>query len=159
MKPMDLVVGMGEYIVTDREDDIIRTFALASCVAVTVYSPEKTAAGMIHVVLPSPLDGKNMKDRPSYFAQTGVPLLISAMCQKYGCRREELRIQMYGGADSALQQDIFSIGKKNIDAVKYALCEMGLTIHKADLRGNVSRTLAMEVKTGSVKVYRQPILR
>jgi len=156
---MELVVGMGEYALTDREDAVIRTFALASCVAVTVYSPNKKAAGMIHVVLPSPPDGTDQTKRPGYFARTGVPLLVNAMCEKYGCKREELRIGMYGGADSMLRQDVFGVGKKNIDAVKRALLEMGLTIHKADLRGGESRTLAMEVKTGSVEVCRQPLLK
>ena len=154
---MELVVGMGEYIVSDQEDDVIRTFALASCVAVTVYSPIRRAAGMIHVVLPFPPGGKDMPKPPEYFAITGVPLLINAMWTKYGCRREELLIQMFGGADSINHQDIYMVGKKNIDTVKNALLNMGLTIKKADLRGRESRTLEMSVKTGEVKVLRQPI--
>lgn len=156
---MELVVGMGEYIVTNREDDVIRTFSLASCVAVTVYSPVKKAAGMIHVVLPSPFGNKDKVERPSYFAETGIPLLINMMSRRYGCSKEELRIQMYGGADSTPERDIYHVGKKNIDVAKYVLINMGLTIRKADLHGNESRTLAMQVKTGSVEVYRQPILR
>ncbi len=156
---MEHVVGMGEYRVTDKEDDILRTFALATCVAVTAYSPMRRAAGMIHVVLPAPMDHKDRAERPSYFAETGIPLLINAMCRNFGLRKEELQIQMYGGADSMLHQDIFNVGKKNIDAVKYALLNMGLTICKADLRGNESRTIAMDVKTGSVEVHRQPILK
>ena len=156
---MELIVGLGEYVVTDREDDVIKTFALASCVAVTVYSPEKKAAGMIHVVLPSPLNNKDRRERPGYFAETGIPLLIKMICQKYGCAKEQLQVHMYGGADSVLRQDIYSVGRRNIGAAKHALLEMGLKIHKADLCGNESRTLTMEVKTGSVGVYRLPILR
>ncbi len=156
---MEHVVGMGEYIVTDREDDILRTYALASCVAVTAYSPVKKAAGMIHVVLPSPLEDKDRWERPGYFAETGIPLLIGSLCKKYGCRKEELNIQLYGGAESMLDRDIYNVGRKNIDAVKYALLDMGLMISRADLRGNESRTIAMEVKTGAVAVYRQPIVR
>ncbi len=158
MIPMELVVGMGDYMITNREDDILRTFALASCVAVTAYSPARKAAGMIHVVLPTPMGPKDEALRPGYFAETGVPLLIGAMCAKYGCRKEELHIQMYGGADSMLPQDIYNVGKKNIDAVKLALLSMGLTIRRADLRGNDSRTITMDVKTGFVEVYRQPIV-
>ncbi len=155
---MDLVVGMGEYLVTDKEEDIIRTFALASCVAVTAYSPFKKAAGMIHVVLPVPLDIRDRMERPGYFAETGIPLMINVMCRKYGLKKEELYIHMYGGADSMLPRDIFNVGKKNIDAVKQALLGMGLWIQKADLRGSESRTITMDVRTGSVDVYRQPIL-
>lgn len=154
---MELVAGMGEYVVTDREEDIIRTFALASCVAVTAYSPMKKAAGMVHVVLPAPLDDKDRVMRPSYFAETGIPLLIDELCRRYGCRREELVIQMYGGADSLQTQDIYNVGRKNIDAAKRALALLGLTVRKSDLRGSQSRTILMKVKTGMVEVHRQPI--
>ena len=152
------IVGMGELVVTDKEEDILRTFALASCVAVTVYSPERKTAGMIHVVLPFPLDSKDRKERPGYFAETGIPLLIDKMCNEYRCRKEELLIHMYGGADSMRNHDIYRVGNKNIDAVKNILMKMGLPVCKADLRGNESRSLVMEVKTGSVEVYRQPLM-
>lgn len=155
---MELVVGMGEYLITDREEDIIRTFALASCVAVTAYSPWKKAAGMIHVVLPSPMDLKDKMERPGYFAETGIPLMVNAMCSKYGLKKEELSIHMYGGADSLLLQDIYNVGEKNIDAVYNALLVLGLTVSMADLRGSDSRTITMDVRTGAVMVYRQPIM-
>lgn len=155
---MDLVVGMGEYLVTDREEDIIRTFALASCVAVTAYNPEKKAAGMVHVVLPSPMDLRDKFERPGYFAETGIPLMVNAMCRKFGIKKEKLYIHMYGGADSILPQDIYNVGEKNIDAAKNALLDLGLAVCKADLRGCDSRTITMDVRTGSVMVYRQPIM-
>lgn len=148
---------MGEYIVSDKEDDIIRTFALASCVAVTAYSPVKKVAGMIHVVLPSPLDIKDQVERPDYFAETGVPLLINKMCREYGCLKGELQIHIYGGADSIRDNDIFNVGRRNIAAVISALAEMGFGVQKADVGGSESRTLTMEVVTGTVKVNRQPI--
>ncbi len=154
---MDRIVGMGEYAVSNEEADILRTFSLASCVAVTVYCPLRKAAGMIHVVLPSPLTEKDKKTRPSYFAETGIPLLINEMCRKYACGKGELCIELYGGADSGMKQDVFSIGKKNIEAVKRTLHLMGLSCRKEDLRGTRSRTLALDVKTGSVEVSRQQI--
>ncbi|QHQ63354.1 archease [Anaerocolumna sedimenticola] len=154
---MELTVGLGEYIISDKENDIIRTYALASCVGVTAYSPVKKMAGMIHVVLPYPFDNNDRKERPGYFAETGIPLLINTMCIKYGCRKEDLVIQMYGGADSRFHNDVYNVGRRNIDAVKHKLYELGLKIHKDDLHGIESRTLIMEVKTGLVRVYRQPI--
>ncbi len=155
---MDLIVGMGKFIVTDAEDAVLRTFALASCVAVTAYSPLKKVAGMIHIVLPAPLCDRDVIIRPGYFAKTGVPLLIDAMYRQYGCSKEELQVQIYGGAESMLRLDIYSIGKKNIDTVKKSLSEIGLTIQKTDLRGNVSRSISMEAKTGLVVIHRQPII-
>ncbi|NLT57592.1 MAG: chemotaxis protein CheD [Clostridiales bacterium] len=154
---MELIVGMGDYGLSDRRDAVIRTFALGTCVAVTAYSPAQRAAGMVHVVLPFPLDSRDGAERPARFASTGVPLLVGAMCTRYGCQPEELTIQLYGGADAMPGPDVYRVGQKNIDAVKRALLGMGLTIHRADLRGNLSRSLAMQVNTGSVAVFRQPI--
>lgn len=154
---MDLVIGMGEYIVSDNKEDTIRTFALGSCVAVTVYCQLRRASGMIHVVLPSPLSEKDILERPGYFAVTGVPLLIETLCQKYGCKKNQLNIEIYGGANLNLSQDVYIVGEKNIDAVKAALYNMGLRIVREDLSGNESRTLTMDVKTGEVQVTRQPL--
>lgn len=154
---MELVVGMGEYKISDREKDVIRTFALASCVAVTAYSPLKKVAGMIHLVLPAPLDKSDRLERPGYFAETGIPLLMNKMCKDYGCRKGELTIHVYGGADSVRENDVFNVGRRNIEATISTLSRMGLNVHMADLSGNESRTLAMEVETGVVKVNRQPI--
>ncbi len=156
---MDQIVGMGEYILSDREDDTIRTFALASCVAVTAYCPGRRAAGMIHVVLPFPLDNKGRAERPAYFAATGVPLMINSICRRYGCQKEELMIQMYGGADSGNNHDIYKVGLKNVESAKNVLQDMGLRVAKEELYGNASRTLAMDVKTGAVKIFSQPIMK
>ena len=157
VRTMDRVVGMGEYHISDKAGDVLRTFALASCVAVTAYSPSQKAAGMLHVVLPAPLNSKDPLERPGYFAQTGVPLLINAMCRRYGCQREELRIQLFGGANSVSSKDVYRVGKKNIDAVTHSLLEMGLTAIREDLRGNESRTLEMDVTTGEIRIFRQPL--
>ncbi len=155
---MDHIVGMGEYILSDRQDDTIRTFALASCVAVTAYSPGRKAAGMIHVVLPFPFDNKAASERPAYFAKTGVPLMINSICRRYGCRKEELMIQMYGGAGSGNSNDIYKVGLKNVESVKNVLQDMGLRISKEELYGNESRTLAMDVRSGAIKIFSQPIM-
>lgn len=149
---------MGEYVVSDRAGDVLRVFALATCVGVTAYSAEKRAAGLIHVVLPAPFHPQDRHERPGYFAETGILLLIGAMCKQYGCRVGELQIQMYGGAEQALELDVYNMGQRNIDAVKMSLARLGLMVWQSDLRGSVSRTLTMEVATGRVRVDRQPLI-
>jgi chemotaxis protein CheD len=154
---MELVAGMGEFKVSDKEEDIIRTFALASCVAITAYSPIKKVAGMVHVVLPTPLNIKDRVERPGYFAETGIPSLINSMYKEYGCLKGELQICIFGGAESIRNIDIFNVGKRNIETVIATLSSMGLSIIKAELSGCESRTLTMDVKTGTVKVTRRPL--
>ncbi|MDF3002631.1 MAG: CheD, partial [Bacillota bacterium] len=55
--------------------------------------------------------------------------------------------------------EVYFVGKKNINAAINTLIRMGLTISKADLRGSQSRTISMEVQSGMVEVFRQPIDR
>lgn len=154
---MDLVVGIGDYAISSRETDRILTFALASCVAVTVYSRLRKVAGMIHVALPSPLDASDIRARPCYFATTGLPILIDRMCRHYGCLKVELQIGIYGGADSIKCDDIFSIGKRNIAAVKNTLDSLYLQAHSIEVGGVISRTLKLDVSTGVVKVSTHPL--
>lgn len=156
---MDLVVGMGEQKLTNQAAATLRTYALASCVAVTAHCPIRQAAGMVHVVLPSPLNEKDIEERPSYFAATGVPLLIRQMSWQFGCRPEQLVVQIYGGADSMWQNDVYNIGQANIVAVKKELQKLGVHIAKKDLSGSNSRSLAMDVTSGQVTVYRQPLMQ
>ncbi|KJS20563.1 MAG: archease [Clostridiaceae bacterium BRH_c20a] len=153
---MDKIVGIGEYAISNRREDIIKTFALASCVAVTAYSPSKGVAGMVHIALPSPPHNEDSSISPGYYAVTGVPLLINKMCTVYGCTTDELKIGLYGGANS-IREDIFKIGKKNVVTVKNILQNMNLLIDIAEIGNTLSRTLAMDVSTGKVKITLLPI--
>lgn len=153
---METVIGIGEYAVSNNGTAKIKTFALASCVAVTAYSPSRRIAGMVHVALPFPI-GTDSINRPGYYATTGVPLLINKLCSKFGCLIGELNINIYGGADSINENDIFNIGKRNIEAVTYTLFSLKQKVHQADVGGTQSRTIEINVGNGYVKISRQPI--
>ena len=152
---MEIIVGLGEIGVSDNENAKIKTFALGSCVAMTVFHPQMRAAGMIHIVLPKPLNEKDIRERPGYFAETGVPLLIDTFCNSFYCLKQQLVIQIYGGADSKNENDVFQVGKRNVNAVKNILDNMGLNIAKSDIGGYESRTVEMDVKTGKIIVSKR----
>lgn len=150
---MDRVIGIGEYAISNNKDDIIKTYALATCVAVAVYCPSKTASGMVHIALPFPsLSGDESIRQPGYYASTAVPFLINAMCTEFGCLKNELEISLFGGADSIRKNDVFNIGKRNLAAVKSILGEMSFRYNAEHTGGTYSRTLDMEVSTGRIKV-------
>jgi len=48
----NLIIGIGEYVVSNKKEDTIKTYALASCVAVIIYSSSKKVSGMVHISLP-----------------------------------------------------------------------------------------------------------
>lgn len=154
---MDKIIGIGEYVISKAPEDLIKTFALASCVAVTVYNPFIPLAGMIHIALPNPANLEEAKRRPGYYATSGIPILIRNMCWEYGSQREDLQVKLFGGAVSLKTDDYFKIGPKNIKAVKETLLGMDLKIEDAHIGGVISRTLTMSVRTGEIKIAALPI--
>ncbi|NLM52713.1 MAG: chemotaxis protein CheD [Firmicutes bacterium] len=155
---LELVVGIGEYSVSNQKGAQIKTYALSSCVAVTMYSPLRRAAGMVHIALPAPPSNSQGITRPGYYAVTGIPLLVKKMSENFGCLKEELVVQIFGGANSNRKNDIFNIGRKNVEAVRQVLAELKLQIKHADVGGSVSRTVSLSVDTGQVQVAKYPLL-
>jgi chemotaxis protein CheD len=154
---MDRIVGIGEYIISNNREDILKTFALASCVGVTAYSSTKGVAGMIHIALPTPKVEPNPVLRPGYYATTGIPLFFNKLCSGYGCKINELKINLYGGS-SSINEDVFHIGKKNVDIIKKLLMDMRIDYDIDDTGGTISRTLIMNVETGEVKTITHPLI-
>jgi len=157
-KQMDIIVGIGEHAISNNKDDVIKTFALSSCVAITVYCPEKYVAGMAHIVLPASRRQTDTPDtKPYYYADTAVPKLINTICSQYGCNKNALKIQLFGGANSTMPNDIFQIGPKNLSSVKEILTNMGFAHDAAQTGGSFSRTIEMSVLDGSIKLTAQPL--
>lgn len=154
---MDKIIGIGEYVTSNASIDFIKTFALSSCVAVTVYNPFLHLAGMIHIALPNPTNLDEAERRPCYYASSGIPILIHKMCWDYGSQREDLQVKLFGGAVSLKRDDYFKIGPKNLKAVREVLSGMNLKSVDADVGGSISRTLTMCVLTGEIKVAALPI--
>ncbi len=150
------IIGIGEMAVSVGAEDILKTFALSSCVAVAAYSPRKKVSGLIHVVLPSAEGRQCIK--PCYYADTGIPLLIKRMCALCSCKESELRISLYGGACSMRKDDVFNIGRMNLNKIKRVLSGMHLAYQEKDTGGQVSRTLEMSVETGNIRVFSQPLI-
>jgi chemotaxis protein CheD len=112
---------------------------------------------MVHIALPYPLNTDDKREKPGYYATTGIPALIDKLCRELGCLKGELRVNIYGGAESIHSGDIFNIGRRNIEAVKQTLDTMNLKIHKSDVGGKRSRTITMEMSSGNIRVHHQPL--
>lgn len=154
---MQRIVGIGEMIISNNIEDTIKTFALASCVGVAVYSSFRKVGGIIHIALPKPTNSEEGVIRCCYYASTGIPLFINRLCEVYGCLKGELRISLYGGAESIRSNDIFNVGRKNIEASKNILSEMNLKFNDTETGKNVSRTIELDLFTGQVVVRYQQI--
>lgn len=151
------IVGIGGYAISNQAGDVIKTYALSSCVAVTVHNPLKKIGGMIHIALPHPLPAHHSAVKPTYYAALGVPYLIDQMISRYGCSPDELEICVFGGANSVWKNDNFRIGARNLKAVTTILETMHLPYTLSDVGGFLARSVELEVGSGEIKVIRQPI--
>lgn len=150
-----LVVGIGEYCVSNDPDDIIKTFALGSCVAVIMYDKIKKIAGLIHIALPySEISDEKREKLPGYFADSGLPLLLDEM-KKKGALFGNMWIKMVGGANVLNTKYNFDIGIRNVLAVKKILWKYNLGITAEDVGENKARTCMMHVGTGDIVVSSQ----
>lgn len=156
---MERVIGIGGIAVSNEQEDTIKTFSLASCVAVTAYCRLNHTAGMIHIALPDrKLSGNEVPGQPCYYATVGVPLLLHKMCVEFGCPKDLLEIELFGGASSVHPEDLFRIGTKNMEAVEKILKESNLKYTASQTGGIYSRTLEMKVLTGRKTVFLQPLI-
>ena len=151
------IVGLGEVQISSNYEDIIKTFGLGSCVAITMYSKKNKVLCMDHVVLPDSGIEKGYNRNPSYFGDTVVALLLNNMIFQFGCEKREIEIHLFGGAASRMENDVFCIGKRNLHAITKSLANENLYYDMFHTGEYVSRTVEMYVETGKFKVTTQPL--
>lgn len=145
-------VGIGGLKVSKDVGDIIKTYALGSCVAVVVYDPLKKAGGMVHIALPeSSTNEEKAVKLPGYFADTGLPVLLEQM-KSLGSNPRSLKVKLVGGASIMDDNNTFDIGRRNSVAIKRLLWKNGLGVLKEDIGGKISRTVSLELETGTITV-------
>ena len=147
-------VGIGELAVSKDPDVKIKTFGLGSCVAIIVLDPKARGVGLIHIALPeSNINLEKAEKQPAYFADTGIPYLISEMA-KLGSnpKGQGMIVKLVGGAQVMDPNQRFNIGKRNILAIKKILWSHHLGVVAEETGGHISRTVDVAVATGRVTI-------
>lgn len=143
-----VVVGIADCRVTRDTASSIVTYALGSCVAVTIHDPVARVGGMLHLMLPeSSLDPARAQENPYMFADTGIPLLFHKAYGE-GAEKKRLVVRVAGGAQVMDEAGVFNIGKRNCLAVKKVLWRAGVMISTEAVGGRDSRTVRLEVESG-----------
>lgn len=144
------VVGVSDMHVAGEQAASIITYALGSCLGITVHDPVARVGGMLHVMLPdSALDPDKAREKPCMFIDTGVPLLFRS-AYAAGAKKERLVVKVAGGASVQAGTDRFEIGKRNILKLRQLLWKNGVLIKAAEVGGSVSRTMRLDLETGDV---------
>ncbi len=144
-------VGVGEYATSKSSDEIVKTLALGSCVAVVLLDPINRAVGLLHVALPeSSINKKRAAEKPGMFADTGIDTILQEMGKNGYKPGGRLIVKLAGGASIMDPNNTFNIGKRNILAVRKCLWHYKLGAVAEDIAGTISRSVSVNLKTGKV---------
>ena len=146
-----IVVGIGEFAVSNDRASVIVTHALGSCVAVCLWDPDARVAGMLHVLLPdSGINPARAKEQPGAFADTGIPLLFRT-AYEYGVAKKRCRVRLIGGAD-VTGVGAQAIGKRNVLAARSLLWRNGVLVEKETVGGSAARSVSVSVADGQLAI-------
>ena len=151
---MDLVVGIADMKVSGAQEVTILTYALGSCLGITVYDPVAGVGGLLHVMLPlSSIDPAKAAQNPYMFVDTGVPILFKET-YKLGAKKERMVVKVAGGASvrTSEAEDMFQIGKRNFVMLRKLLWKNDVLITSHDVGGNASRNVSLVLGSGEVVI-------
>jgi len=146
-----LVIGVADLMVSSDPEEILVTYALGSCLGITLHDPGKCIGGLLHVMLPDSGLHRQAEVRPAMFLDTGLPLLLENMLDA-GADRSALRCKVFGGAQLLSADQFFCIGEKNVDACYKITAHLGLRVQVWEVSGCVNRTIRLSNQTGDVRV-------
>ena len=148
-----IIIGIGEFAVSDDPHAVVVTHALGSCIAVCVYDPVAHVAGMLHFLLPdSRVNPVRAQQQPATFADLGVPLLFQA-CYRAGAVKSRCIVKLVGGADISGQGGgTLDVGRRNQLAAKSLLWRNGVLIKAEQIGGADPRSVSLSVADGTTRI-------
>lgn len=145
-----IVVNIADMKISKNPDEVLVTYSLGSCVAVALYDPFTSIAGLIHIMLPeSSIEKQIANINPYKYVDLGIPVLYKEMF-KMGVKRNHVITKVIGGSNVMDKNKYFNIGERNYLAVRKMLWRNNMIIHKEDVGGTKSRTVRIYTSTGKV---------
>lgn len=148
----------GQIIVTADESPIVTI--LGSCVAMTVYSPDKKIGGIFHALLPEHLEkswrisnSPPVSPDPDYVDYSFY--YIKNRLSELGIDITQTRLMLFGGGDvlqTLATGKSASVGKKNVEMIKGIIEREKLRIAAEDTGGTKARKIIFHPGSGKTSV-------
>lgn len=151
-----IVVGVGDMAVSADPAAELITYALGSCIGVTVYDPVAKVGGMLHFMLPLAGESVNKASRPSMYGDSGIPLLFKTV-YSMGAVKERLVVCAAGGAEILDDEGCFRVGSRNRTLLRKIFWQNSVLISAEDTGGHTSRTLVLNLSDGRVQIRSQGV--
>jgi chemotaxis protein CheD len=144
---------MGDHRTGTKADDHITTYALGSCVGVTVYDSEAKVGGMLHAMLPTvSIHSQAAPSVPGKYVDTGLTALFRAVIALGGIKNR-LEVKLAGGGEFLGSSRVFRIGNRNVAAVRAYLIRNGVKLLAADVGGSRPRNVRLHLDSGRVTIH------
>lgn len=146
------VVGISDCKLSDEPTDTVVTYALGSCVGLSLYDRKSRMGGVLHVMLPdSRFRSASREFNPYMYADAGFHAFLKALMAK-GARREAIEARLAGGANMLQHSQFLDIGKRNAEAMVTVLRLERIPILGSSLGGVVGRSMSLRLQDGAVTV-------
>ena len=154
-----LVVGIADMKMA-REEGMLITYALGSCLGICLYDPLIRLAALVHVMLPLNMEANRRS--PLKYADTGIRETLRQM-EGQGAMRSRIVAKMAGGArmfDVPGSGNLGNIGQRNIESAHLVLRREVVRLLREDVGGTTARTLLFDTESGQacVRSYGKPEL-
>ncbi|CAK9062681.1 Probable chemoreceptor glutamine deamidase CheD 1, partial [Durusdinium trenchii] len=138
----------GPTRVSNDPNATLVTYALGSCIAVTVFDPVTHVGGMLHLMLPqSSQSPEKAKTNPCMFADLGIPMLFKS-AYELGAKKERLVVCAAGGAEILADGGHFKIGSRNRTMLRKLFWKNSILLAAEDTGGSQSRTMTLRLSDG-----------
>ncbi len=147
-----LIVNIADMKFTRGEGKII-TYALGSCIGITLYDTRIKLGALIHIMLPTCPPGDKTANVYK-FADTAIKETLRKLAIMGGMKSSYI-CKIAGGAQMFATNStsaVANVGKHNIDAVKMALAKEGIRISSEQVGGKTARTMILDVANGQVSL-------
>lgn len=144
-----LIVGMGDMLVSNDVSAQLITYSLGSCVGVSIYDPVAKVGGLLHAMLPdSTINLDRAATRPFMFVDTGMPAMFHSV-YALGGLKHRIIIKLVGGAEFLDEKKIFRIGHRNVETTLAMLERNGVKLSGQETGGRESRTVRLDLSNGN----------
>lgn len=145
------IVGMADFN-TARDEGVLVTLGLGSCVGIALYDPIVKIAGLAHAMLP---DSKEIKNNSNIakFVDLSIIKLTKDMIGE-GAQQSRIVAKLAGGAQmfNFGNEPNMSIGDRNVKSAEYMLKRLGIRLAKKDVGKNFGRTIELHASSGKLVI-------
>jgi len=147
-------VNLSEMKTSNNPAETLVAFSIGSGIGMTIYDPISSVGGLLNFMLPSSttIESARIKKYPFMFADTGIPAFLSTL-EVMGARTERMKVVIAGGARVLNQTGVFNVGRHNYQATRLILSGYKLDIHYEDIGGFHSRTLKLNIGSGTSTIH------